>query len=1235
MQNENLVRLSLSRHAITRSPGRLDAALAALLVALVAFLPSVVSAAPRLAVSLLRVDDVLLVPDDVLIAPGATQQLQVMVVYEDGSTEDRTADYTISIDKDDVATIDANGLLRGVAEGDSRIDVLDDSGRRVGDGGDVEVPRMAALTLVPATTLIEEGEVVQLRAFATFENAPWPGIDVTEFVEWTSGKRSVATVGDENGGPHGLVTGLNEGEAKIRAKDAASGTRSSDDEGVVAVVGVGERPTPTPVPSATPAPTPSPFGQPTPTPGSTPDPDPGNGSDLEELIFEPARLDMVLGESVALRVLGEYEDGSVADITHLVTFFSRDTRTATVDANGVVTALRSGQTDIEAEEPESNTSSRNDAEIVIGEMIDITLSPAAPSVEVDEALQLTAYASYDNGRTGVDVTDGVEWSSGKRAIAAVGSVEDGSPGLVTGLDEGVAIISARHRDSGSVSTPEEGTVRVGLGEDPGGPGDPGPGDVLEGELLDMSFEPQALSLLAGETATLRVIGIFEDGSIRDVTDYVELDVRDRSVGDAEQGGVIHGLGEGDTTIRAEEPVSGRRSTVRASLQVAGIVSLSILPLDVAAQTGTTVQLQALATYASGVTGIDVTTLVDWECDDPDVAIIDGDGLLSAIGPGDCKILAVDASTSSKSNRVTAEITGDPVPPPPPEGSGDPEEFVRLRFEPPTVFAIEEGQAQVRAYAVFGDDHEVDVTDQVEFRSRNSRIARVEPGGAILAGGAGTAEVKVIDEAHSFESYFNIVVGEMNEIRIAPAAINLVVGQELEIEARASYDGVAGTENVTSSVGFRSSRDGTAIVEERADGTAWVIAVSDGTAFIQGKHRTEGLKTSPSTGIVTVVSDLQSIKVSPTNRALDPGDRSNYKAKGDFGGGVRVTIEDVTWASLDPTIASVDDQGRVTAHSFGETQIIAVHEETGISSADTSSDTNVAVVGGLVGLQVGTSSSRFPAEPVDLVLAAGETKELKGLALYSGQVEPFNIGSKIDWTSSDPVAVPVDDEGTVSCASIGVSTLSAVDPETGITTTDTLGDATITCAGSVLGIRIDPTSLELDFGLTRQIRAYRQLENGLESDVTRSVSWFTSNDDVATVVETGGEGGKVTGASIGSAVISAFDAEFDVSSDDAGGTNLLVDVVQIPQSLFIESLDGGLVGKVGERIRLRARVTYRGGATEGVNELVEWRSSNSGVVRMGPDAPNFAYLLGVGTVTITATYPGFPEISKALTISVLP
>ena len=82
--------------------------------------------------------------------------------------------------------------------------------------------------------------------------------------------------------------------------------------------------------------------------------------------------------------------------------------------------------------------------------------------------------------------------------------------------------------------------------------------------------------------------------------------------------------------------------------------------------------------------------------------------------------------------------------------------------------------------------------------------------------------------------------------------------------------------------------------------------------------------------------------------------------------------------------------------------------------------------------------------------------------------------------------------------------------------------------------------------------------------------------------------------------------------------------------------GGIYhGKVGDQISFRARVTFASGATQGVNLIPQWSSSNPTVVAMGSAAGlpvNAGKMLKVGQATITARWPA-DDISSELTATV--
>ena len=153
-------------------------------------------------------------------------------------------------------------------------------------------------------------------------------------------------------------------------------------------------------------------------------------------------------------------------------------------------------------------------------------------------------------------------------------------------------------------------------------------------------------------------------------------------------------------------------------------------------------------------------------------------------------------------------------------------------------------------------------------------------------------------------------------------------------------------------------------------------------------------------------------------------------------------------------------------------------------------------------------------------------------------------------------------------------ISAMDPDSGVLSTNTLGDHTVTCAGSVLGLRTTPDFRDLDYGKVRQCRAYRILQDGSEVEVTRKVNWSSSAPDIVSIVETGGDGGKATALGDGTATLYAYDPEFDVSSATSGEVTVLrTRKTRVELELFPEDDNVGFVGTVGDVFGFQARVTY--------------------------------------------------------------
>jgi uncharacterized protein YjdB len=125
----------------------------------------------------------------------------------------------------------------------------------------------------------------------------------------------------------------------------------------------------------------------------------------------------------------------------VVTWSSTDTGVATVETNGIVTALSPGVTEIIVQD-EQHPEIVSRATLTVTNMPLVALSASADqSVIVRKTTtQARAEGIYPDG-TRNDMTASVIWSSSPATVATVSNVQ-GASGLVTALAEGTVTITA-------------------------------------------------------------------------------------------------------------------------------------------------------------------------------------------------------------------------------------------------------------------------------------------------------------------------------------------------------------------------------------------------------------------------------------------------------------------------------------------------------------------------------------------------------------------------------------------------------------------------------------------------------------------------------------------------------------------------------------------------------------------------------------------------------------------------
>ncbi len=231
----------------------------------------------------------------------------------------------------------------------------------------------------------------------------------------------------------------------------------------------------------------------------------------------------------------------------------------------------------------------------------------------------------------------------------------------------------------------------------------------------------------------------------------------------------------------------------------------------------------------------------------------------------------------------------------------------------------------------------------------------------------------------------------------PSGLLTGTGQILRLNATL-YDANG---NTLTGIGIAWSSSNSAVASVSDDGV--VVARSAGTAQISGVSGS--IRTSIT---VTVARTPSRIVVTPVSARLTAmGETLRLVAVVLDADGAEITDAPRSWRSEHPMVASVDDQGVVTAHMSGETRIT-------IASGALSASVSVTVA---------LSADRILVTPdVVHLTSIGETVELAVSVRDANDVEI--TGAEPTWTSEHPAVASVDNRGVVTAHMPGTTRITA-------------------------------------------------------------------------------------------------------------------------------------------------------------------------------------------------------------------
>lgn len=499
--------------------------------------------------------------DKPAVSLKATETAALVATVLPETTTDKAV--TWKSDNEAVATVDANGVVTAIAVGEANITATTTDG--------TNLSASCKVTVIPtlAETITLNQTAVSLKATETAELSVniLPATTTNKAVTWKSQNEAVATV-DTNG----VVTAIAVGETTITVTTADGSNLSATCK--VTVV-------PTPAASIT-------------------------------LNTTAVTLKATETATLTTTIL------PVTTTNKAVTWKSDNETIATVDANGVVTAIAVGEANITATTTDGTNLSAT-CKVTVEQTFASSISLDKTTISLKATESETLKATILPATT---TNQAVTWKSDNEAIATVDA-----NGVVTAHEVGVATITATTTDGTNLSA--SCTV-----------------NVIHTQASSITLNMTEVSLKALETAELSV----EILPATTTNKVVTWKSDNEAIAKVDANGIVTAIAVGETTITA---TTTDGSNLSASCKVTVIPTLaSSITLD-----KTEVSFKANETVTLTPTILPATTtntVVVWTTTDEKVAVVDAEGVVTAIGVGEATITATttDGSNLSASCAIT-------------------------------------------------------------------------------------------------------------------------------------------------------------------------------------------------------------------------------------------------------------------------------------------------------------------------------------------------------------------------------------------------------------------------------------------------------------------------------------------------------------------------------------------------------------------------------------------------------
>ena len=487
--------------------------------------------------------------------------------------------------------------------------------------------------------------------------------------------------------------------------------------------------------------------------------------------------------------------------------------------------------------------------------------------------------------------------------------------------------------------------------------------------------------------------------------------------------------------------------------------------------------------------------------------------------------------------------------------------------------------------------------QIKYESSDPKIASVnEVSGYIKALKVGTATIKAKTMINDRETECLVTVEDdgvtVQSISLNNKNISLAVGYTYGLSYRITpsnatelgakfYSSDTSVATVDSKGLVRGVREGTAIITVSANNntitdTAYVTVYKKGTVTTTTEGET--VKTNNYPKSISLSSQSLNLAMG-TNSQLQPTITPSN------------SVATLTWKSSNPSVATVNENGLVTAVGVGKAEIVVstINNHTAICTVNVG---NYSV--GVKKINITTNYA---------YLNVGGTYPL------FVEFTPSDATNRtITWSSSNPSVASVSSSGVVKGLASGSAIITAKSKDGGKTATTTIE---VGGGGNIIEVKsISFAKAKYDVGLNSTISLSSAISYNPTNASYKSVSYTSSNTNVATVDNSG----LVKGVGIGTATITATIKQGTVS------TSTTINVKNI--SATSVSLDKTSITLSPSQIENLSVSVNPANASD---KTVTYMSSNPNVATVDKNGTIKAIGIGTANITVTPNGGGSPSI----------